>query len=398
MSQAFLKAIVVVAGLALCIFIIIQFVQLPGRMGQLDFRGYWSASYLLAQSQDFGDDDLIRQVQREQTDYDRDYAVKTWNLPWILVWFLPYTFVNFFEASRLWFFTNILMLQASILGSWHIVRQTASSQNKRGWVWPLLTAILFPSTLVSLLFGQVNIIVLGGMVGFLYFYQRAQDVKAGIALALVTLKPHLVYLALPIILLQLWRERRWRVFAAAAGIILASTAVLFLLRPTFLSDYLATFGEGNLLRWETATLTTYLSIKFNWPWIRLIGILLLPLTTLIWWHWRSRISFSYALQIAIFLSIITVPFGWSYDFVLLLFPLTQMWGWLLGGLRTRWETALVIIALSITFRIIYWQRVQTPSELYFFWIPLVIATLYTYTAYRRLPEKVAVTQDVGPDF
>lgn len=383
--QSLFKFVLILSGLILLIFIIVNYVKLPIGMGQADFRGYWSASYLLAHSQNFGDDDLLQQVQKEQTDFDRDYVIKTWNLPWILVWFIPYTFVTFSQAVSLWLFTNVLVLQASMMGSWKILMRAAPTLNKRGWILPLLTAILFPSTLVALLFGQVNIIVLGGLVGFLYFYQRAQDINAGVALALTTLKPHLVYLALPIILVQLLLERRWRVMGAAAVTVLGSTAVLFLLRPTFLSEYLASTGGGNLFTWETATLTTYLSIKLNWLWIRLIGILLVPLALLLWWRLRSRISFSHTLQVAVLVSIITMPFGWSYDYVLLLFPMAQMWAWLGQGLRTRGETAVVIAILFLSFYITYLQRIQTPSELYFFWIPLLIAALYAYTAYRRLP-------------
>jgi hypothetical protein len=87
--------------------------------------------------------------------------------------------------------------------------------------------------------------------------------------------------------------------------------------------------------------------------------------------------------VAVLLSIITMPFGWSYDFVLLLFPLTQLWAWLIPGLRPYWKTAAIILALIAIFLIFYWQRLQIPSELYFFWIPLAIAALYFYTAYRH---------------
>ena len=389
-QQPAFKTSLIVIGSLLFFFVGISFIKLPRRIGQIDFRAYWSASYLLSRSQNFGDDDLLRQVQREQTGFDREYAMKTWNLPWILVWFLPYALLSFEQAVRLWFFTNLVVLQASMIGSWHVVTAVLPNRPKWGWILPLLTAVLFPSTLVALIFGQVNIMVLGGIVGFLYFYQRSQDVSAGVALALTTLKPHLVYLALPIILLQLILERRWRVLVTLTLTILGSTAVLFLLRPTFLTEYLASTGGGDLFRWETATLTTFLSLQFNQLWIRLIGIPLVPLTLFLWWRRRTQLPFQLVIQVAILISIITMPFGWSYDFVVLLFPLTQLWAWLMRGLRRRWQTAVVILALILSFLITFEQRTQTTSELYYFWIPLVIAALYAYTAYRRVPAEVAM--------
>lgn len=125
---------------------------------------------------------------------------------------------------------------------------------------PLLAAILFPSTVVSLGYGQVNLLVLAGIVGFLAFYAKGQDIASGFALALITFKPHLVYLVLPIIVLHTWRKRRWRVSLAFLGLPAVSTLIVFLLRPTFLSDYFQGAIGGNLLAWEAATAVTYLSL------------------------------------------------------------------------------------------------------------------------------------------
>ncbi|MFW5942905.1 MAG: hypothetical protein ACOCXI_13980, partial [Chloroflexota bacterium] len=42
----------------------------------------------------------------------------------------------------------------------------------------------------------------------------------------------------------------------------------------------------------------------------------------------------------------------------------------------------VIIALVVTYVAYYYQRIATPSELYFFWVPVVIAVIYGWVAWR----------------
>lgn len=248
----------------------------------------------------------------------------------------------------------------------------------------------FPSTIVALLFGQVNILVFTGLVGFLFFYARNQDVLAGLSLAFTMTKPHLVYLALPIIVLFMIRERRWCALVAFSLMLIGSTAVVFLLRPTFLGEYLASNTGGNLFAWETATLTTYLSLTLGLPWVRLIGVLLVPGIMVAWFFWCDKLTMLLWVEITVLLSVITMPFGWSYDYVVLLLPLCQILAWLLMSIVTKREAALISIILLIMYGLYYYHRVITPSELYFFWVPLVIAGIYGWLFYRNQTQPTAL--------
>ena len=46
-------------------------------VGEGDFRGYWSASYLLAHGENFSDSVRLLQVERAQADWRGDYAIIT---------------------------------------------------------------------------------------------------------------------------------------------------------------------------------------------------------------------------------------------------------------------------------------------------------------------------------
>ena len=364
--------------------------QLPPEMGRADYRAYWGASSLLAQGQNFTDDALLIAVQQEWGFYE-EFAIKTWNPPWVLVWLIPYTWVGFDTAVSLWLLTNIGVLLFSIVAGWRMV--VPDERIRRRWFWlPLVAAILFPSTLVALLFGQTNLMVLGGVVGFLFFLQREQPVAAGVSLALTTIKPHLVYLTLPIIFLYLIWQRQWRTLVAFGAVLLGSTVVAFLLRPTFLADYVQGTTSGNLFDWETATIVTYVSLQMGWQWVRLIGVGLLPVAIGVWLYYRHRWPLLFVVETAVLLSIITMPFGWSYDYVLLLLPLLRVLWWLVDSQGGWLERIGVASILVITYLLYYYQRVVTPSELYFFWVPLVMAGMYAWVIWRQaasVPHRLA---------
>jgi hypothetical protein len=385
-----LSKLLLVIGLVVLLGLALR--QLPEGVGRTDFRAYWSASYLLAQGENFADDALLMAVQQEWG-FHREYAMKTWNPPWVLVWLIPYTWVGFDTAVSLWLLTNVGVLLFSIVAGWQMV--APDERVRRRWVWlPLLAAILFPSTIVALLFGQTNVMVLGGLVSFLLFLQRRQDWAAGVSLALTTIKPHLVYLALPIILLYLIWQRRWRPLFAFGGILLGSTIVAFLLRPEVLADYFQGTTDGNLFGWETATVVTYVSLQISWPWVRLIGIGLLPLTIGVWFYYRHRWPLLLVVETAVLVSVITMPFGWSYDYVVLLLPMMRLFMWLVVGQWPFIEQFSLILALTVTYLLFYQQRITTPSELYFFWVPLVLTAVYGWVIWRQecIVPKVAVSR------
>lgn len=353
---------------------------MPDNLGTVDYRAYWGSSYLLARGENFADDDTLLQLQLEKTNGHEDFPIKTWNPPWVLVWLIPYSLIPFKQATSLWLLTNIGALLFSIFASWQLVIE--KEETKR-WLWlGLATAILFPSTIVSHLFGQVNLIVLAGLVGALYFDMKKKETAVGGILALTTFKPHLVYLVLPMLLLRMVEKRAWKQLAAFTTMIVVPMSIAFVLRPTILADYFQGTADGNLMQWETATLVTYLSLQSGLGWLRWSGIVLLPLFLL--WSWQKRKSWqlTHITQVGVLLSIITMPFGWSYDFVLLLWPMMQVVVWLVELPLTRWEKVAGWGAFVLIYGLYYWQRVIATNEIVFFWVPLPITAVYLYYLWR----------------
>ena len=372
------------AGIIAILFLIVLLgpIPVPPSMGRGDFRAYWSAAKLLAQSENFADAELLLQTEQAHTQWREDWAVITWNPPWLLALLLPYTAVSFERATWLWLISNIVIVFTSAILLWQTWRTPASSPK---WNYlPPLMGLLFLPTMIALLMGQVNTLVLLGLAGFMFFFNRDQLFAAGLCLVLTLVKPHLVYLTLPIIFLYLlWTRRDYRGAAGLATAILLLTGIVFVLRPSFIADYTQTVSQGSLLGWETPTLGGILATVFNWQWAKLMGIVVLPITIWLWWRHRENVDLNIWVPATVLLSVITAPFGWGYDVIVLLLPLLLIVSWIAAGRFNRAEAIAWGVALiGINVAAIY-QRSFGISEVYTFWVPIAVAIAFFSANFRR---------------
>lgn len=370
--------------LVLCVVLLLVMPSvLPPRIGQIDFPAYWSASHLLQHGENFGDPARLLQIEQTLTTWPETYPMLTWNPPWLLALLLPYTLVPFERAAWWWMLTNITLVSVSAVMLWQMSAQTASVRRLMALA-PVL-AFAFAPTLTALIAGQVNILVLTGVTGYLFFRQRQQYGWGGILLALTMVKPHLVYLTVPLVLYVELRQRHWRVLTGFLGMLGALTLVVFIRRPLFLLDYMTAVEGGHLLDYVTPTLGGILALFFGWDGWKLMAVVILPLA-LSCAHCVSGLAIPRLVEVTLIASIITAPFGWSYDFVVLLVPLFTMLVWMAEGGLTCHEVSVISGLMLLADVLIFYQRVAGPPEFYFFWIPLVMAAFYAWIAARRQVE------------
>ena len=105
-----------------------------------------------------------------------------------------------------------------------------------GWttraVW-LLAAMASWPVLLGVFSGQFDFLLLGGTVGSLLLARRDRPWAAGLCMAAVLLKPHLLW-PLPLLLFSVWLadpRRAWRFAAATVAVLGAGTVAGFLLVP-----------------------------------------------------------------------------------------------------------------------------------------------------------------------
>jgi hypothetical protein len=212
---------------------------------------------------------------------------------------------DFSLVQALWMtlLTHLILLETIL--AWRLSRWRPPR-----WLWPwiLIWAVLVYPNARAILLGQLAVIVGALILLSLEALRRHRDGVAGILLALATIKPQMILLVVPWLLLWSVARRRWGVLASFSG----GLAVLILLPlaflPTWPLDFLTQLGVYSSyteLHSVTWILTSY--------YLHLPGIVdgSLTLAALVWmaceW-WRARREALPAMLWATSLSLVLTPF------------------------------------------------------------------------------------------
>ena len=376
--------------------------EIVGALGQGDFKAYWSASYLLVRSDNFADPVQLLAVEQEQGGHSGDYSIMTWNPPWMLVLLAPLTTLPFRSAARLWLLFNICAVFTSAVLTWRLFTRRLSAgnptigQERMRYLAILapLAVFAFQPTSLALIMGQINTLVLIGLVIFLFLNQRGNTFQAGMALSLVMVKPHLVYVTLPLIMLWALLVRRWRIIAGFCATLVLLMAIAYTLRPSFMGDYLQLVGrEERLLLWHTPTLGGAIRELTGSGLGQYLGIVVLPLTVFIWYGRYRHVDPQVVVSVGTIISLTTAPFGWSYDQVLLVIPIVQLLAFVYSSRASRLTQYLTLLALVIVNSIAFYLRIHAESDVYFFWVVPVIGLIYWWAVQQeRTPERAKLEE------
>ena len=342
-------------------------VTLPAGAGDRDLLAYWSSAYLFAHGEDFSDPIRLGEIERTLTTHDDTEILYSWFSPVGNVVLLPFTLLPFTRAASYWLIINIIVLFGSALLLW--------GDLDRKWI-PLVTAFSFAMSVYSLVFGQINFLEVLGLALFLSLSRADRPYLAGASLVLTTIKPHLVILTLPILLLDLLRKKEWKALAGFIAAMLLCILILFAFYPPWIQSFVAviTSGMGNVR--ETPTLTGLLVIlgqytigKWIWPLALLAGI--------VWWlksgkNWDRRRF----IDISLAVGLIVAPVGWSYDQIMLLFPILSILAWVVQGEIPSAVSKILVVLLILGNLLAYLQHIPVPSDVWFFWIPFFVLGLY----------------------
>lgn len=102
----------------------------------------------------------------------------------------------------------------------------------------VLFALFFYNSTRAILLGQYAVIVAALVFGSFLAIRDRHDVLAGVLLAWSTMKPQMVFLIIPYVMLWALARRRWKLIASAAVSMALLTGISFILVPTWLSSFL----------------------------------------------------------------------------------------------------------------------------------------------------------------
>jgi hypothetical protein len=288
---------------------------------------------------------------------------------------LPFGLLDFQPARLLWFGVQVGLLLLCTAALWRLY---GGPEDRLLLAW-LLCFSFFP-TLQFISLGQVGILILAGVVGFVLL-EKDHPFWAGIVMGLTLVKPQLP--ALFWVALGLWclERRRWSVLLGAAGMLGAMTLTAWVCNPHVFADYRAlwaTSAEASLQtglgprsprRWFPATAGSLLRLllgeehfwlNFLFPCLGLIWV--------VWYYLRHHRDWSWAEQLPVLMlaCFLTTAYGWAYDAVILLPALLQGAIWALArplGVRLlALAVYLVLAGLAIGLNVLRYD------EIVFVWI------------------------------
>jgi alpha-1,2-mannosyltransferase len=150
-------------------------------------------------------------------------------LPVFILPFLPLPSLEFTASYVIWSLMNLVIL------FFYLYRFSTALPARTNWLVLFQWALCFP-LLVNLMLGQINVILVIALGEFVLCLSQDKPFRAGLWLGGLMLKPHLLILLLPGLLIS----RNWKTlfgFGACSALLL--TASLFLTNPSDLHAWLA---------------------------------------------------------------------------------------------------------------------------------------------------------------
>ena len=256
------------------------------------------------------------------------------------------------------------------------------------WPWVLPWAVLVYPNARAVLLGQLAVVVAALILGCLEALRLRKDVVAGVLLALSTIKPQMVFLFVPWILLWSAAQHRWKVVQAFTASLAALIVLPMLWLPTWPADFLTqltvytSYTELKSVLWivisyyarlPEAILTTATIVVLAWlawEWYRsrtmaLTSMLWTASLTLVVTHFvapRTATTHFAPLMLPLFMGFALLARRWGSASTpgivsLLGILLVATWWLFLGTVTGRQESALTYLPIPVTLAILLpWMR------------------------------------------
>ncbi|MBI1877056.1 MAG: DUF2029 domain-containing protein [Chloroflexi bacterium] len=209
------------------------------------------------------------------------YPLYTFFLFWPLV-YTPYA-----VAQAMWMVVLQFVLIFGAILCLNLVKWKIPS-----WLLALtmLWAVFFYPGARSVILGQFSVIVFGFFVAALWAIEQRWDYAAGACLALTTIKPQMVFMLIPLLLLWAFTQRRWQLIIGFGGALLILTLTAMLFVPTWLPDfYNGLFAYSGYVGFYSPieNLTRTFAAPIAIPLANGLSIVLIGLMLFTWWQvWR----------------------------------------------------------------------------------------------------------------
>jgi hypothetical protein len=294
------------AGVGLLVFI-----AHLNNASQRDFIGYWATGQQLVHGGDPYDGAAIFKVQ-QSAGFNRTEPLIMRNMPvaFFLAWPLGYFSAN--SGMIVWFVALLLSCVGSIRMIWNLHGRPNNSLHLLGYC--------FAPVMACLMFGQIGLFLLLGVVLFLTF-QTKWPFLAGVSLLVLALKPHIF---LPFaVALAVWMltTKAWRMIAGATTALVASLLFAYVLAPHAWSQYSHMMKTGGALDEMIPVLSAYFRflVDRHAVWLQFVPQCCACVWAL-WYFWTRRAHWDWLDHglVVLLVGSMCTPYAWFTDESLLL--------------------------------------------------------------------------------
>lgn len=240
-----------------------------------------------------------------------------------LLFFLPLVYVPYAVAQAVWM---VVLQFGLVLGA--ILCMRLVHWRVPSWLLGLtmLWAVFFYPGGRSIILGQFSVIVFGCIAVALFAFSQRRDYLGGACLALATVKPQMVFMVIPLLLLWALAQRRWRIVIGFGGSFVGLTLVTMILVPTWPQDfYSGLFAYSGYVGFYSPieNLTRTFAAPIAIPLANGLSVVLLGFMLFTWWQvWRKKAGwFIWALLLTLIIGNLVAFRSATTNHVMLYLPL-----------------------------------------------------------------------------
>jgi hypothetical protein len=217
--------------------------------GGNDFYPRWRGTRaFILEGRDPYSDEVTSEIQRGMygrlAREDEDQVAFAYPL-YVSLFILPFSLLPYAMAQALWTSTLVLALLATLV---LILRTLGWAPSPLQLASLALWSVLFYPSARSLVLGQLSIVVLALLALSLWAMHSGHPFLSGSSLALSTVKPQMVFLIIPLLLLLAVRRRQHRTLIGFALVLATLLGVTSLVLPTWIPSFV-----GNLVSYHHYT-------------------------------------------------------------------------------------------------------------------------------------------------
>lgn len=351
--------------------------QIRHNVAQRDSLAYWAAGSLLLHGADPYNHDAVFALEKQHGyAHDRPLVLRT--PPWSLFMVLPLGLMNPFSAWVCWL---ALLFFCLVVG----LRLCRSLYGNPGMPpnWLTLLAYLFAPVPACLVSGQMGLVLMLGVVLFLYL-EHERPFVAGMALLLPFTKPHLLSIFWVVLLIFVLGRRKRRLAWGFITALVAATSVALAFDPHVFLHYRQMLQEAGIGEEFIPALSGVLRLLFfrRHFWVQFIPVAVATGWS-IWYmrkHWQEWDWKQHGPALLV-VAMFTSPYEWLSDEAILLPAVLQGLAFVFTAqhiFRARTKIALFVFALlDLLLLLILRSKVPFSTGIYF-WSTLVWFGWYFY--------------------